>query len=182
MYNAGIQVAEGLVKGLAANDKKVEAAAKALAEKIAKATKKALKIKSPSKLFEDEIGAMLPPGLGRGVAKTTDKAISPIRSLNAQIVLEAKKLTPLTLAATTATASPSVSPLVGVMPTVVPRFDMWGAFQAMEARLTAQQATLVAKIDPEDMTKMAKQVGSAMVDIRNADNYTMTSAIQRGDF
>lgn len=178
MYNAGIQAAQGIVDGLESQSKALAAVAKSIGKTLVDEVKKELKIKSPSEIFEDEVGLMIPPGIGLGVAKSMQKAIDPLRSLNAQMVLEAKQAAPLTAQAAQATQIP----LLGATPTVTPRFDMYGAFQAMESRLRGQQTPVMARIDPDDMTTMARQVGGAMVDIRNADNYDMTSAIQRGDF
>lgn len=66
MFNAGIEAQKGLIKGLKANDKELEAAAKRLAKKLAKSVKKALGIKSPSRVFDREVGRMVPAGIIRG--------------------------------------------------------------------------------------------------------------------
>lgn len=49
-------------------------------------------IHSPSKLMADEIGAMLPAGIGIGVTVNAKDAIQPIQDLNTQIMAEASKL------------------------------------------------------------------------------------------
>lgn len=58
-YDTAISAQEGLIKGLEADDKKLEKAAQKLAKKLTKAVKKALKIKSPSGLWRDEVGLPL---------------------------------------------------------------------------------------------------------------------------
>lgn len=67
MYETGIYAQEGLIRGLQADSKKLDAAAKKLAEKLTKAVKKQLGIKSPSRVFRDEIGAQVVAGLRVGL-------------------------------------------------------------------------------------------------------------------
>lgn len=52
MYGAGVKAAEGLVKGLTAQQKAIETAMMAIAKAMEKSIKKALGIKSPSKVME----------------------------------------------------------------------------------------------------------------------------------
>lgn len=66
-YDTAIAAQQGLIAGLEADDAKLEKAAERLAKKLAKAVKKALGIKSPSRLFRDEIGTMLPAGIIDGI-------------------------------------------------------------------------------------------------------------------
>src|SRR5690606_36762246 len=66
-FDTAIAAQEGLIKGLEADDAKLEKAAKKLAQRLAKAVKKALGIKSPSRLFRVEIGTMLPAGILDGI-------------------------------------------------------------------------------------------------------------------
>lgn len=69
MYGAGIQAQQGLIKGLQKDDKKLEQAAEHLANRVVVAAKKKLGIKSPSRVFRDEVGL----NITRGVAKGLDK-------------------------------------------------------------------------------------------------------------
>lgn len=66
-FDTAIAAQQGLIAGLEADDAKLEKAAERLAKKLAKAVKKALGIKSPSRLFRDEIGTMLPAGIIDGI-------------------------------------------------------------------------------------------------------------------
>ncbi|MFJ8842936.1 hypothetical protein ACIRFF_08540 [Streptomyces cyaneofuscatus] len=68
MYGAGIQAARGLVKGLASQQKAIEKQMAGIATAMTKAIKKALKIKSPSQLMADQVGAMVPAGVMAGMA------------------------------------------------------------------------------------------------------------------
>ncbi|MFI7234434.1 hypothetical protein [Streptomyces cyaneofuscatus] len=68
MYGAGIQAAQGLVKGLASQKKAIEKQMAGIAVAMTKAIKRALKIKSPSQLMADQVGAMVPAGVMAGMA------------------------------------------------------------------------------------------------------------------
>lgn len=66
---AGIDAQQGLVNGLISDTKELEAAAKVLADKLVKAIKKALGIRSPSRVFA-EIGSQSVAGLTLGLDST----------------------------------------------------------------------------------------------------------------
>lgn len=68
MYGAGIQAAQGLVRGLKSQAANIAKYAKTWAAVLTKAVKKALKIKSPSRVFRDEIGKQIVEGLIRGTS------------------------------------------------------------------------------------------------------------------
>ncbi|MFJ9573567.1 phage tail tape measure protein [Streptomyces bacillaris] len=68
MYGAGIQAAQGLVKGLKSQQQAIEKQMASIAASMTKAIKKALKIKSPSRLMATEVGAMVPAGVVSGMA------------------------------------------------------------------------------------------------------------------
>lgn len=66
MYKAGIHSAEGLIKGLRSKEKDIEKAMEKIGKAMAKAIKKELGIKSPSRVFH-EIGQWVTAGLVSGV-------------------------------------------------------------------------------------------------------------------
>ncbi|ARX81519.1 hypothetical protein SMD44_00917 [Streptomyces alboflavus] len=68
MYGAGLKAAEGLVKGLTAQQNKIEATMMRIAQSMEKAIKKALGIRSPSKVMEP-IGSYAFQGVEQGWAK-----------------------------------------------------------------------------------------------------------------
>jgi hypothetical protein len=72
MYGAGIKAAEGLVKGLTAQQSAIEAAMMSIAKAMEKSIKKALGIKSPSKLMEP-IGDFAFQGVEQGWVKRLAK-------------------------------------------------------------------------------------------------------------
>lgn len=75
----GKQIPVGLSEGMAANVKEVEKASKEMAEKAVSETKSVLQIKSPSKRFANEIGAMLPPGLANGFVSAMPKSMQRVQ-------------------------------------------------------------------------------------------------------
>lgn len=68
-YSAGIKAAEGLVKGLTSQQAKIVAAMDKIADSLVARIKKQLKIKSPSQVFQEDVGAMIPAGIVRGVRR-----------------------------------------------------------------------------------------------------------------
>ncbi|MEU7030046.1 hypothetical protein AB0A60_25615 [Streptomyces sp. NPDC046275] len=66
MYDAGIRAAEGLVKGLEAQQDAIEKQMLRIADSMVKAIKKALDIHSPSRLFR-KLGSFVGKGFGLGV-------------------------------------------------------------------------------------------------------------------
>lgn len=69
MHGAGVQAAQGLVDGFESMADKLETAGNRLAKKLIKAMRKALKIKSPSRVFR-EIGQYTTKGLEVGLRDT----------------------------------------------------------------------------------------------------------------
>ncbi|MGA6223464.1 phage tail protein [Streptomyces umbrinus] len=74
MYGAGIRAAEGLVKGLDSQKKKIESQMMQLAKYMEKSIKKALGIKSPSTVME-EVGDYTAEGFAVGVQK--NRSVQP---------------------------------------------------------------------------------------------------------
>lgn len=80
-YTAGIQAAQGLVAGLEANADALANQATKLAKKLVKAVKKALGIKSPSRVFK-QLGIYVNAGLAEGLGKTSpvERAMASLSS------------------------------------------------------------------------------------------------------
>lgn len=73
MYDAGAQSGKGYLAGLKAQEAAINNAMSALAKKIQAAIKKALKIKSPSRVFA-ELGRFTVQGFAQGVRQATPEA------------------------------------------------------------------------------------------------------------
>ncbi|MCZ4516671.1 phage tail protein, partial [Streptomyces sp. ActVer] len=74
MYGAGIKAAEGLVKGLQKKQDSIEKQMMKIAKSMEKAIKKALGIKSPSKVME-EVGSFTAEGFAVGMRK--NRSVTP---------------------------------------------------------------------------------------------------------
>lgn len=81
MYGAGIKAAEGLVKGLTRQKKNIEAAMMNIAKSMERAIKKALGIKSPSKVME-RVGHYTAEGFVVGMEKNRKAATAWDSMLN----------------------------------------------------------------------------------------------------
>lgn len=84
LYAAGIRAAEGLVKGLQSQEKQITAQMEKIAKSMVTTTTKALGIHSPSRVFRDEVGAMIPAGLIAGVEggrRSVDRSVAGLVSV-----------------------------------------------------------------------------------------------------
>ena len=78
MEQAGINVAKGLISGLQSQTKNMSKTAKKIAKQLINDFKTAFKIKSPSRVMQNEVGSFLPPGITKGFLKQlpdTEKSI-----------------------------------------------------------------------------------------------------------
>ena len=73
MYQTGVEAAAGLVNGLKSQLKKVDSASAQLAKTVTRSVRKALKIKSPSRVFA-EIGRFTGQGFVRGLDSMSQQA------------------------------------------------------------------------------------------------------------
>ncbi len=79
MEKAGKDAGNGLEKGLASTVSKLVATAKAMAMQAMNAIKGALGIRSPSTVFRDEVGAMIPEGIAEGIIANSSKVTDAMR-------------------------------------------------------------------------------------------------------
>lgn len=70
MYQAGVDSALGLVKGLQSQSAALAAAAKRIANQLVAQVKRALGIRSPSTVFASEVGQHIPTGVIKGIDST----------------------------------------------------------------------------------------------------------------
>lgn len=81
----GKDTLDGILNAM--NDsKKIKKYTTAMVKKIVSETKKAAKIKSPSRLFEDEVGEFIPAGVGVGIEKNTEAAVKPAQEMIRELV------------------------------------------------------------------------------------------------
>ena len=87
---AGLNAMRGLTAGINAGRSGVIAAMRSAARAAVNAAKSELKINSPSKVFEDEVGVMTMRGWGRGVLKESKEQAKVIRNAARYLTGEAK--------------------------------------------------------------------------------------------
>ena len=65
--NLGYQISSGIARGITSGSSVINAAARSAAQSALNAAKKSLGIHSPSRIFRDEIGKMIPAGMAEGI-------------------------------------------------------------------------------------------------------------------
>jgi tape measure domain-containing protein len=81
LASAGGNIIQGLINGIKGAIGNAVAAVKGAASSIVNAAKSALGIHSPSRVFRDEVGKMIPAGLGVGVEMNEKLAVRPVQSM-----------------------------------------------------------------------------------------------------
>lgn len=81
LVSAGNNIIQGLINGIKGAIGNAVAAVKGAASSIVNAAKSALGIHSPSRVFRDEVGKMIPAGLGVGVEMNERLAVRPVQSM-----------------------------------------------------------------------------------------------------
>ncbi|MEE4546779.1 phage tail tape measure protein [Streptomyces sp. V4-01] len=84
MYGAGIQSAKGLIRGLQSQEAAIEAQMLRIAQSMQAAIKKALGIRSPSRVFAD-LGQFIPQGLAQGIAAGTHHATAAVTAMGGAV-------------------------------------------------------------------------------------------------
>lgn len=87
--NVGVNIAAGVTAGITAGQADAVNAAVQLAQKALQAMKDALGIHSPSKVFQDEVGAQIGAGTAKGVEASTTKAVKAAEKMAKQTTLSA---------------------------------------------------------------------------------------------
>lgn len=86
LLSAGNNIIQGLVNGIKGAIGNAVAAVKNAAASVVNAAKGALGIHSPSRVFRDEVGKMIPAGLGKGVEANMSLAVNPVQRMVADIM------------------------------------------------------------------------------------------------
>lgn len=86
LLSAGRNIIMGLVNGIKNAIGAAVNAAKNAASNVVNAAKSALGIHSPSRVFRDEVGRMIPAGLGKGIEANMDLAVNPVQRMVADIM------------------------------------------------------------------------------------------------
>ena len=91
LRSAGVNAMAGLKAGILAGRSGVISAMRSAAREAVNAAKKELKIKSPSQVFQDEVGIMVMRGFGAGVLKESKEQAKVIRNASRFLTGEARE-------------------------------------------------------------------------------------------
>lgn len=86
LVSAGRNILQGLTNGIKGAIGAVLNTISGVAQKVVDTVKHVLGIHSPSRVFRDEIGRMIPAGLGKGVEANMSLAVSPVQRMVADIM------------------------------------------------------------------------------------------------
>lgn len=103
----GANIIRGIVNGISSNVGAIVDAAKNAAKRAFDAAKDFLGIKSPSRLFRDAVGAMIPRGLAIGIEQQTPEAVKSSEDLAKQLYSPFEELSAPTMEIPTATVRPA---------------------------------------------------------------------------
>lgn len=98
LVSAGRNILQGLTNGITGAIGAVLNTVKGVASKVVEAVKSVLGIHSPSRVFRDEVGKMIPAGLGVGVKKNERLAIRPVQSMVSDLLPVSLTTNPVTSA------------------------------------------------------------------------------------
>lgn len=98
LVSAGRNILQGLTNGIKGAIGAVLNTIRGVASKVVEAVKSVLGIHSPSRVFRDEVGKMIPAGLGIGVKKNEQLAIQPVQSMVSDLLPVSLAADPVTSA------------------------------------------------------------------------------------
>lgn len=98
LVSAGRNILQGLTNGIKGAIGAVLNTIRGVASKVVEAVKSVLGIHSPSRVFRDEVGKMIPAGLGVGVKKNERLAIQPVQSMVSDLLPVSLTTNPVTSA------------------------------------------------------------------------------------
>lgn len=88
LVSAGRNILQGLTNGIKGAIGAVLNTISGVAQKVVDTVKHILGIHSPSRVFRDEVGKMIPAGLGKGVEANMNLAVNPVQRMVAGIMPE----------------------------------------------------------------------------------------------
>ena len=98
LVSAGRNILQGLTNGIKGAIGAVLSTISGVASKVVETVKHILGIHSPSRVFRDEVGKMIPAGLGIGVERNEQLAIRPVQSMVSDLLPVSLTTNPVTSA------------------------------------------------------------------------------------
>ena len=151
----GSNIVEGIKSGVSGAASSLYTSLKNLASNALSAAKKQLGIKSPSKVFRDVVGKMIPEGIAIGVDKSASTAINSIKSLSNQLT-------------DVATQPISMPPIIGgqVIPYSIGKADAEDANTTLLQVLDMLQYNRDKEISAEELRDLLTDLFRRFMDIR----------------
>ena len=161
MVQVGKNLVTGIWNGLSSATFWLWGRIKGWADNIVGGIKRFFGIHSPSRVMRDEIGKMIPPGIGVGIEMSTKGALKPMQDLQKQLTKQAA-MVPLGIQQLTTPGMPLVPPA---------RYN--------PTSTTPQPATSV--VDRQQVTITGPLVHVGQAHIRNEQDIRELSAALRND-
>ena len=86
LIKMGSQAIQGFVSGMKTQSKNLPKDIKKISNSIVKEFKKYLKIKSPSRVFADQVGKFIPLGIAEGIKNNTSNVLRDIQGLTSEFI------------------------------------------------------------------------------------------------
>lgn len=147
----GKQIIDGIVQGIKSAIKSAGDAIKSAANSLVGSAKKALKIKSPSRVFADEVGEWIPPGISEGVDKAMPELDDDMRNKLQSMVDDANLSVMAEVSGFSNKLAVSADPLKG--------------YTAEPSTITNDNGIVInltynGTSEPEDVRKISRQIGA----------------------
>ena len=85
-YNLGYNISAGVASGVRGGSYLITAAARTAAQNALAAAKRSLGVNSPSRVFRDQVGKMIPAGMALGIQQATPKATAAVELTSEQLL------------------------------------------------------------------------------------------------
>ncbi len=90
-YSLGYSVASGIASGIRGGSSLITQAAQSAAQSALAAAKRSLGVHSPSRVFRDQVGRMIPAGIAQGISEGAGEAETALRVQSEQLVRAAQR-------------------------------------------------------------------------------------------
>lgn len=90
-YNLGYNISAGIAQGLLGGSSLITNAAIAAAKRALYAAKQSLGVRSPSRVFRDQVGRMIPAGIAQGIGQGTEEVEAAVKQQSLRLVETARR-------------------------------------------------------------------------------------------
>ncbi len=90
-YSVGYNISAGIASGVRGGSSLISSAAVSAAQSALAAAKRSLGVQSPSRVFREEVGRMIPAGIAEGIAQNQGTAARAVQQQSELLVREARR-------------------------------------------------------------------------------------------